>query len=215
MSNSNSNSNKSQTNTPFNNNNNNNNTNFGINPNKIKKLNSPKIKDKSIGYLISLNKTKLSKKYLKRCTVGQEPYKKVKAIKTASKNLKPTKINFSKPYDFPNGLIIPLYKQIFRYALIPKMRRPICYKEETEIKDGTAKFGEDCYKDSHCIKGYCNGAFLRMTKGKCKKSRKKKNVIEGEPCKINIECKEGLECVNNWGGIKLGYCKTKKNLKLS
>jgi hypothetical protein len=199
----------SQTNTPFNSGNNN--AGFGIKePEKLKELNTPEMKNKSIGYVMRLSKAKLTKKYTKNCEKGENPFPPVKIKKTPSKNPKPTKIKFSKPYDFPYGLVIPVYKKVYTPILIPKMRRPTCYKPEEPIKDKSAKYGEPCNNDSHCIKGYCHGAFLKIKKGTCKKKRKTKNVSEGEQCKVNTECKEGLICVNNWGGLKLGYCKSKK-----
>jgi len=198
----------SQNNTPFDNGTAN--EGFGINTEKLKALNTTEMKNKSIGYVMRLERVKLSKKYRKNCQPGENPYPSIQIKKTHSKNPKPTKINYSNTYDFPNGLVIPIYKSIFTPILIPKMRRPTCYKPEEPIKDAMSKYGEPCKKDSHCIKGYCHGSFLRMKKGTCKKKRKTRNLSEGEPCKINIECKDGLKCTNNLGGLKLGYCKTKK-----
>lgn len=201
----------SQTNTPFNDGTAN--DDFGIDKEKINLLDTDEMRNKSIGYMLHLNKAKLTKNYTPNCKKDENPYPPVEIKKTPAKNPKKTKINYSNPYDFPKGLVIPVYNKVYTPILVPKMKRAKCYKKETPIKDNTAKLGEACSKDSHCIKGYCHGAFLKIKKGTCKKKRKKSNIAEGEKCKYNRECNEGLVCVNNLGGLKLGYCKKKKNNK--
>lgn len=177
---------------------------------KLKELDKPQL-----GYILPLDKIKLTKKYVKNCKKGENPFPKIKINKTFSKNPQKTKIDLSKPYDFPKGFIIPIYNNLeITPVLVDKMRRPKCYKPDEPIKEKSIKYGDTCYKDSQCIKGYCHGAFLNIKKGKCKKTRKTKNVAEDGECMVNSECKEGLVCKNNLGGLKLGKCKSKtKKLK--
>ncbi len=90
--------------------------------------------------------------------------------------------------------------------MVPAYRKPRCYTYKSSIKKGSVKLGKLCYKDSQCEVGTCSGALLGLAEGKCKVPRKITDVEEGNKCKAKHECRRGLKCSGNWGGLKLGKC---------
>ena len=212
------------TNTKYNDSKNNPENNYGFTKktrNALKKLNTPEMKRKTRGKIMKMKNIKFYKNnYLRPCKKGEDPYypyppkQKQRPMTGKSK-----KISFKNPKDYSKfGFIIKLDEDIESGIMVPANRKKRCYTSKSSIKDKSVKQGKLCYKDSHCEIGKCSGALLGLAEGKCKVPRKRTNLGEGVKCKASHECKSGLKCKGNLGGLKLGKCmkeKTNKNNKKS
>lgn len=198
---------KKYNNSKFNNSNNNKNP-YGLNKKTkmgLRHINSHTAKRKSIGFTLSLDSAKLTKKYLKKCKKGEEQYDPYPPPKPMPSERKI--IDWSKPLDFAQiGFVIPVISEIYKPIMVKKMRRPKCYKEPTVIPNNSVELNGKCFKDSQCKQGACDGSLFGIKSGKCKLPRKKENVEEGGDCRLTNECAKGLKCVNNMGGLKIGVC---------
>ena len=209
------------TNSKYNDSNNNPTNMFGFSKETIKalkELNTPEMKKKTRGYIMEMKDVKFYKNnYLKPCKEGEDPYYPyLPKSKQRPRSGKYKKISLDNPKEYSKfGFIMPLDEDIEDGIMVPADRKPRCYTSKSSIKKGSVKLGKLCYKDLHCEVGKCSGAFMGIAEGKCKVPRKKTDVEEGNKCKVKHECRRGLKCSGNWGGLKLGQCIKDENAKES
>lgn len=193
---------------------------FGFNKKTVKgleKLESAKVKDKSIGYKLYLKGVKFKDKYIKRCKEDEEeyyPYPKTIEKKPSSGEY--STLDLSRPLDYSMfGFIFPINREYEDGIMVKGNREKRCFRKEKPILPNSVEDDGKCYKDEQCKEGTCSGSFYGIVEGKCKLPRQKKNVEEGNPCASTNECRDGLKCEGNWGGLKLGACVKDKSYKLT
>jgi len=193
---------------------------FGFNTKTVKgleKLESAKVKDKSIGYKLYLNGVKFKDKYIKRCKKGEEEYYPYpETIEKKSSSGEYTTLDLSRPLDYSMfGFIFPINREYEDGIMVQGNRERRCFRKEESILPNSVEEDEKCYKDEQCKEGQCAGSFFGIIGGKCKLPRQKKDVEDGNPCASTNECRSGLMCEGNWGGLRLGACIKDKSYKLS